>query len=65
MGMAKKIYHLTIEYDSDKDEIEYICEEIQEESNGEVIQFMELNMEDYFDEDVMELLMHYGYFGEA
>lgn len=65
MGMAKKVYHLTIEYDSDKDEIEYICEEVQEESSGDVIQFMELNMNDYFDEDVMELLMHYGYFGEA
>ena len=63
--MAKKVYHLTIEYDSDKDEIEYICEEVQEESSGDVIQFMELNMNDYFDEDVMELLMHYGYFGEA
>lgn len=65
LGMAKKVYHLTIEYDSTKDEIEYICEEVQDEASGEVIQLMQLDMNDFFDEDVMDILIQYGYFGEA
>ena len=60
----KKVYHLTIEYDSEKDEIEYISEEI-DEGDGEIVKLIELDLNDHFDEDIIELLLQYGYFGEA
>ena len=49
-----KRYILTIEYNTDTEEIEYIQEEIVD--NEEVFEYGDFVLDDYFDEETLELL---------
>ena len=49
-----KRYVLTIEYNTDTEEIEYIQEEVID--NSEVFEYADLVLDDYFDEEALELI---------
>jgi len=49
-----KRYVLTIEYNTDTEEIEYIQEEVID--NSEVFEYADLVLNDYFDEEALELI---------
>ena len=49
-----KRYILTIEYNTDTEEIEYIQEEVTD--NTEVFEYADLVLNDYFDEEALELI---------
>jgi hypothetical protein len=50
--MATKRYILTIEYDPDTEEMEYIQEEMID--NDPVEEYTELLLDEYFDKEVLE-----------
>ena len=54
-----KKYILTIEYNEDTEEIEYIQEEMVD--NEEVFEYGNLILDDYFDEEALELIADSGY----
>jgi len=58
-----KKYILTIEYDEDTDEVEYLTEEIIEESPTFYLDDIILN--EYLDEDTLELLKDVYIIGES
>ena len=58
-----KKYILTIEYDEDTDEVEYLTEEIIEEAPTFYLDDIILN--DYFDEEILELLKDVYIIGES
>ena len=49
-----KRYVLTIEYNTDTEEIEYIQEELTD--NQEVFEYGDVVLDDYFDEEALELI---------
>ena len=55
MAGTKK-YILTIEYNEDTDVIEYIEEEILVPEPEEAFEYAELMLDDYFDEEALELI---------
>ena len=59
--MAKRVYHLTIEYDTETDEIEYIVEGLEEtEADIQLTQIAKLDLEKYFDKkDIIKILDNY------
>ena len=59
----KKIYVLTIEYNEDTDQIEYIQEEIIDENKA--IPLKTIVLEDYFDSDSMVLISDSNEIGES
>ena len=65
--MSKKIYHLTIEFDPETDEVEYMMETVDEVDVGHVqlTQIGTVDLEKYFDKETLkEILMCYEV-GEA
>ena len=60
-----KIYTLTIVYNDDKEEIEYICEEINEEAGDVTVERGTIDIEGYFDEEGLELISGSYIVGEA
>ena len=70
---CKRVYHLTIAYDPETEEIEYLMETINEESDSEVLLLGSADFSDYFkdnqeiDEDLQEILESFcnGEPGEA
>ena len=65
--MSKRVYHLTIEFDPDTEEIEYIVETVDEttESILQLTKIGAVDLEKYFDEeDIMKILEAYE-IGEA
>ena len=50
--MANKKYVLTIEYDPDTEEIEYVQEEIVD--NDPVEEYTSMFLDEYFDEEALE-----------
>ena len=65
--MSKRIYHLTIEYDVETEDIEYILETIDEvdEDHIQLTQIGTIDLEEYFDKDTLrEILQNYEV-GEA
>ena len=65
--MSKRIYHLTIEYDVETEDIEYILETIDEvdEDHVQLTQIGTIDLEEYFDKDTLrEILQNYEV-GEA
>ena len=70
---CKRVYHLTIAYDPETEEIEYLMETIDEESDSEVVLLGTADFSDYFkndqdiDEDVQKILESFcnGEPGEA
>ena len=65
--MSKRIYHLTIEFDPETEEIEYIVETV-DEAHGDIVRLTKIgnvDLAEYFDEeDIMEILSAYE-IGEA
>ena len=57
-----KIYNLTIVYNDETEEVEYIEEEVAEES---IKSYNSLDLEDYFDKEGMELIAGCYILGEA
>jgi len=65
--MSKRIYHLTIEYDADTDEVEYLVETV-EELEGDEIRLIEIGSVDiskYFSKEVLKELAQCYEMGEA
>ena len=65
--MSKRVYHLTIEFDKDTEEIEYILETIDEidEDHVQLVQIGTIDLEEYFDKKTLkEILLCYEV-GEA
>ena len=48
--MSKRIYHLTIEYDADTDEVEYLVETVEQLENDEIrlIEIGSVDISKYF-----------------
>ena len=55
MSNIKK-YILTIAYNDDTEEIEYIQEEMVEDEKEHAFEYAELILDDYFDEESLELV---------
>ena len=51
-----KRYILTIEYNTDTEEIEYIQEEMVTEDEESLWEYGDLILDDYFDEESLELI---------
>ncbi len=65
--MSKKIYHLTIEFDPETEEVEYMMETVDEVEEGfvKLTQIGTVDLETYFDKKTLrEILMCYEV-GEA
>ena len=65
--MSKRVYLLTIEYDPDTEDIEYVMETVEHVDDGHVqlTQIGTVNLEDYFDEDVLKEILQCYEVGEA
>ena len=60
--MSKRVYHLTIEYDQETEEIEYILETVDEvdEDHVQLTQIGVVDLEEYFDKETLkEILSNY------
>ena len=65
--MSRKIYHLTIEFDPDTEEVEYLIETVDEVDEGfvQLTQIGTVELETYFDKETLrEILLCYEV-GEA
>ena len=51
-----KKYMLTIEYNEDTEEIEYIQEEMVDDEMEHAFEYAEMILDDYFDEESLELV---------
>ena len=51
-----KRYILTIEYNEDTEEIEYIQEEMVDDEMEHAFEYAEMILDDYFDEEALELI---------
>jgi cytochrome oxidase Cu insertion factor (SCO1/SenC/PrrC family) len=65
--MSKRVYHLTIEYDPETDEIEYIMETIDHIDDGHVhlTQIGTVDLEEYFDKKTLKEILQCYEVGEA
>ena len=63
---AKRIYHLTIAYNPETEEIEYLMETIDESPDSEVVLLGTADFADYFrdtqdiDEEIEKILLEFG-----
>ena len=60
-----KIYTLTIVYNDEKEEIEYLTEEIQGDGSEVVRERGIVDLDDYFDEDDLKIISGSYIVGEA
>jgi len=58
-----KYYHLTIAYNEETEEIEYIEESISDDKEYAYVDGIELN--DYFDQETLKMLSGYTIIGES
>ena len=65
--MSKRIYHLTIEYDHDTEEIEYILETVDHIDDGcvNLTQIGTVDLEKYFDKETLKEILQCYEVGEA
>ena len=65
--MSRRVYHLTIEYDNETEEIEYVLETVDHVSEGHVTltQIGTIDLEDYFDKDTLKQILQCYEIGEA
>ena len=66
--MSKRIYHLTIEYDAETEEVEYIVETIDHLEDDDDIRLIEIGTVDiskYFSKEVLKELAQCHEMGEA
>jgi hypothetical protein len=65
--MSKRVYHLTIEYDPDTEEIEYIMETVEhvDSDHVQLIQIGTVDLEKYFDKETLKEILQCYEVGEA
>ena len=65
--MSKRIYHLTIEYDNDTDEVEYLVETVEQLEDDEVrlVEIGSVDISKYFSKEVLKELAQCYEMGEA
>ena len=65
--MSKRIYHLTIEYDADTEEVEYLVETVEQLEDDEVrlIEIGSVDISKYFSKEVLKELALCYEMGEA
>ena len=65
--MSKRIYHLTIEFDPETEDIEYILETVDEvdAENIKLTQIGTIDLEEYFDKETLKLILQNYEMGEA
>ena len=65
--MSKRVYHLTIEYDAETEEIEYVMETVDHVDDGYVnlIQIGTVDLERYFDKETLKEILQNYEMGEA
>ena len=65
--MSKRIYHLTIEYDADTDEVEYLVETVEQLEDDEIrlIEIGSVDISKYFSKEVLKELALCYEMGEA
>ena len=56
--MSKRIYHLTIEYDADTEEVEYLVETVEQLEDDEIrlIEIGSVDISKYFSKEVLKEL---------
>ena len=65
--MSKRIYHLTIEYDNETEEVEYIVETVDqlEDDDIRLIEIGTVDISKYFSKEVLKELAQCYEMGEA
>ena len=65
--MSKRIYHLTIEFDPETEEVEYMMETVDEIGNGyvELTQIGTVDLEEYFDKETLKQILQCYEVGES
>ena len=65
--MSKRVYHLTIEFDPETDDIEYILETIDEvdDDHVQLVQIGNIDLEKYFDKETLKEILQCYEVGEA
>ena len=65
--MSKRIYHLTIEYDADTEEVEYLVETVEQLEDDEIrlIEIGSVDISKYFSKEVLKELAQCYEMGEA
>ena len=65
--MSKRIYHLTIEYDADTEEVEYLVETVEQLEDDEVrlVEIGSVDISKYFSKEVLKELALCYEMGEA
>ena len=65
--MSKRVYHLTIEYDHETEEIEYVMETIDNIDDGHIqlTQIGTVDLEEYFDKETLKEILQCYEVGEA
>ena len=65
--MSKRIYHLTIEYDADTEEVEYLVETVEQLEDDEVrlVEIGSVDISKYFSKEILKELALCYEMGEA
>ena len=65
--MSKRVYHQTIEYDAETEEIEYVMETVNHVDDGHVqlVQIGTVDLEKYFDKETLKEILQCYEVGEA
>ena len=65
--MSKRVYHLTIEFDPETEEVEYMMETVDEVGEGFVnlTQIGTVDLEEYFDKETLKEILQCYEVGEA
>ena len=64
---CKRVYHLTIEYDPDTEDIEYVMETVEHIDDGyiQLTQIGTVDLEEYFDKETLKEILQCYEVGEA
>ena len=65
--MSKRVYHLTIEYDHETEEIEYVMETVDyvDDCHVQLTQIGTVDLEEYFDKETLKEILQCYEVGEA
>ena len=65
--MSKRVYHLTIEYDNETEEIEYVLETVDHVDDGHVqlTHIGTVDLAEYFDKETLKQILMCYEVGEA
>ena len=65
--MSKRVYHLTIEFDAETEEVEYVMETVDEVGGGyvQLTQIGSVDLEKYFDKETLKEILQCYEVGEA